>query len=86
MNMPNRINVALSRAMDRLVIFGASRLWDMPRHKESPLGLVLSYILERTNDDQHYQYIADQKLAPTKNSNSLKFKYKTSSNRGGNHE
>lgn len=86
MNMPNRINVALSRAMDRLVIFGASRLWDMPRHKESPLGLVLSYILERTNDDQHYQHIADQKLAPTKNSNSLKFKYKTSSNRGGNHE
>lgn len=42
MNVPNRINVALSRAMDRLVIFGASRLWNMPKHQESPLDEVFN--------------------------------------------
>src|SRR5690606_14911473 len=62
MKMPNRINVALSRAMDRLVIFGASRLWNMPKHQETPLGEVFSYINERLGDKDHYQYIADPKL------------------------
>ena len=86
MNMPNRINVALSRAMDRLVIFGASRLWNMPRHKESPLGEVLSYIMERTSDKQHYQYVADQKNISSTKANPIKNKFKTNANRGGNHE
>ena len=69
MKMPNRINVALSRAMDRLVIFGASRLWNMPKHQETPLGEVFSYINERLGDKDHYQYIADPKLEAKRHAN-----------------
>ncbi|WP_287267166.1 AAA domain-containing protein [Mesorhizobium sp.] len=36
LSTPNRINVAVSRAMDRLVIVGARRRW----RKESPVGLM----------------------------------------------
>ncbi|MEQ1278043.1 AAA domain-containing protein [Acinetobacter soli] len=72
MKMPNRINVALSRAMDRLVIFGASRLWNMPKHQETPLGEVFSYINERLGDKDHYQYIADPKLEARRHANTGK--------------
>lgn len=39
---PNRINVALSRAMERLIIVGASKLWE-GKNQDLPLGKVLQY-------------------------------------------
>lgn len=38
-----RVNVAISRAMDRLVIVGAARMW-RERHQGSALGKVLAHI------------------------------------------
>jgi serine/threonine protein kinase len=38
-----RVNVAISRAMDRLVIVGAARMW-RDRHQASPMGRVLAHI------------------------------------------
>jgi superfamily I DNA and/or RNA helicase len=38
-----RVNVAISRAMDRLVIVGAARMW-RDRHQNSPMGKVLAHI------------------------------------------
>lgn len=43
LNSPNRINVAMSRAMERLVIVGSSRMWK-GRNIDLPLGKVLSKI------------------------------------------
>jgi serine/threonine protein kinase len=40
---PERVNVAISRAMDRLVIVGAGRMW-RDRNQQAPLGRVLQYI------------------------------------------
>ena len=40
---PNRINVALSRAMDRLLIIGSKHMWQN-RNSDLPLGKVLSFI------------------------------------------
>lgn len=37
LSSPNRLNVAMSRAMDRLVVIGAMRMWK-ERNTESPLG------------------------------------------------
>ncbi|KWD88083.1 hypothetical protein WL71_11175 [Burkholderia ubonensis] len=39
---PERVNVALSRAMDRLVIFGACSMWI--NREESALGMVLKEV------------------------------------------
>lgn len=43
---PNRINVGLSRAMDRLVIVGNSEMWK-GKNQELPLGKVFDYIEQR---------------------------------------
>jgi serine/threonine protein kinase len=43
LRLPNRINVALSRAMDRLVIVGASQMWK-GKNANKPLGMVIKYI------------------------------------------
>lgn len=59
MKLPNRINVALSRAMDRLVIFGAANLWTHIQHQKRPLGLVLKYIQDHQMD---YCFIPDQNI------------------------
>jgi len=45
-----RINVAISRAMDRLIIVGAARMW-RERNQRSPLGQVLAYIEEHRDDE-----------------------------------
>lgn len=47
---PNRINVGLSRAMDRLVIVGNSEMWK-GKNQELPLGKVFDYIEQRTHKE-----------------------------------
>ena len=42
---PNRINVAMSRAMERLYIVGAQRMWD-GRNADLPLGQVRKRVCE----------------------------------------
>ncbi|GAB1260004.1 AAA domain-containing protein [Aurantivibrio plasticivorans] len=54
---PNRINVALSRAMDRLIIVGDTRMWK-GKNQDLPLGKVLSYIEHQ--DDNQYQVVSVQ--------------------------
>jgi len=54
---PNRVNVALSRAMDRLVIFGAAEMWQGANSK-LPLGRVLTYIKRREDQDLEYQWVS----------------------------
>lgn len=44
---PNRINVALSRAMDRLLIVGNSNMW-RGKNSAMPLGRVLNYVESRS--------------------------------------
>ncbi|WP_114152300.1 AAA domain-containing protein [Chromobacterium haemolyticum] len=55
LSSPERTNVAISRAMDRLVIVGAADMW-RSRNKKSPLGKVLSFI-EQHRDGTNYQII-----------------------------
>lgn len=51
---PNRINVAMSRAMDRLLIVGNSKIWT-GKNKELPLGLVVNHMLKnRSQNDYHF--------------------------------
>lgn len=52
---PERVNVALSRAMDRLIIVGAAQMW-RERHQSSPLGRVLEYI-EQHRDGQAFNLL-----------------------------
>ncbi|MFZ6693837.1 AAA domain-containing protein [Undibacterium sp. SXout20W] len=52
LRIPNRINVALSRAMDRLVIVGDIRMWN-GKNIDFPLGQVASYIQERQKDSRY---------------------------------
>ncbi|MDE1496923.1 NERD domain-containing protein [Xenorhabdus bovienii] len=52
-----RINVAISRAQERLVILGASNMWRKD-HNDSALGSVYEYIAEQAiQDNSHYQMI-----------------------------
>lgn len=50
-----RVNVAFSRAMDRLVIVGAARMW-RERHQTSALGRVLAYI-ETHRDGNNFNLV-----------------------------
>jgi len=59
---PNRINVALSRAMDRLVIVGDTRMWK-GKNEKLPLGKVLSFI-EKQKDKEQYQVLPIQGRKP----------------------
>ena len=56
----NRVNVALSRSMDRLVIFGASEMWEHEKNSNSPLYKAFSYIKERL-DQPEYQLLKRRK-------------------------
>lgn len=53
LHLPNRINVALSRAMDKLVIVGAKAVWENPKNKHTPLARVLRFMQTQTNK-QYY--------------------------------
>jgi superfamily I DNA and/or RNA helicase len=46
----NRINVAMSRAMDRLVIVGATEMWK-GNNSEYPLGKIANYIQKNQSED-----------------------------------
>jgi serine/threonine protein kinase len=52
---PNRINVALSRAMDRLVIVGSVQMWSS-NNKHLPLGRVASF-MESKGLEAGYRFI-----------------------------
>lgn len=63
LRLPNRINVAISRAMDRLVIVGNSNMWRGKNHK-MPLGCVLDYVEKRSLvKDGNYAIVDAKKLA-----------------------
>lgn len=55
---PNRINVALSRAMDRLLIIGNVDMWSK-HNKDKPLGQVVSYMRDM-GEDAGYKFISAQ--------------------------
>lgn len=48
---PERVNVSISRAMDRLIIVGATRMWRSP-NEDRPLGKVLRFIEARRDPDR----------------------------------
>ncbi|HCD8379215.1 TPA: hypothetical protein ND784_004786, partial [Klebsiella pneumoniae] len=56
---PNRINVAISRAMDRLIIVGSTHMWT-GANKDLPLGKVLSFISDRSSEDKQNLYEKSQ--------------------------
>lgn len=53
LHLPNRINVALSRAMDKLIIVGAKTVWEHPTNSKTPLAKVLRFI-QKQNNPQDY--------------------------------
>lgn len=55
---PNRINVALSRAMDRLLIVGSVQMWSS-KNKHLPLGRVASFMKE-CGVDSGYRFVSSQ--------------------------
>ncbi|GHB74525.1 hypothetical protein GCM10008107_24970 [Psychrosphaera saromensis] len=52
LRLPNRINVALSRAMDRLVIVGDKRMWQ-GKNSNLPFGNVIKFMEENNNTGQY---------------------------------
>lgn len=55
---PNRINVAMSRAMDRLLIVGNVDMWSK-HNKDKPLGQVVSY-MNKMGEGAGYKFISVQ--------------------------
>ena len=49
----NRVNVALSRSMDRLVIFGAMEMWEHEKNSNIPLYKTLAYIKNRLSQPEY---------------------------------
>lgn len=57
-----RINVAISRAQERLIILGASRMWDKQKN-DSALGNVYEFIKKKSADKNYnYQHIDGRML------------------------
>ncbi|CAK3169371.1 non-specific serine/threonine protein kinase [Vibrio crassostreae] len=50
LKLPNRINVGLSRAMDRLVIVGDKRMWQ-GKNSQLPFGKVIKFMEENASED-----------------------------------
>ncbi|MEZ9337939.1 AAA domain-containing protein [Vibrio splendidus] len=50
LKLPNRINVGLSRAMDRLVIVGDKRMWQ-GKNSQFPFGKVIKFMEENASED-----------------------------------
>ena len=55
LRLPNRINVALSRAMDRLVIVGDKRMWQ-GKNSDLPFGRVIKF-MEENNALGDYAFV-----------------------------
>lgn len=55
LRMPNRINVAMSRAMDRLLIVGNTDMW-RTNNRDRPLGQVVAY-MDDMGEDAGYKFI-----------------------------
>jgi superfamily I DNA and/or RNA helicase/serine/threonine protein kinase len=55
LRLPNRINVALSRAMDRLVIVGDKRMWQ-GKNSDLPFGRVIKF-MEENNSNGQYAFV-----------------------------
>lgn len=55
LRMPNRINVAISRAMDRLLIIGNTDMWST-QNRDKPLGQIISFMNE-SREDGSYSFI-----------------------------
>jgi hypothetical protein len=51
LRLPNRINVAMSRAMERLVVVGAAPMWQ-GKNSDTPLGQVLKKIESLSAEDR----------------------------------
>lgn len=56
---PNRINVAMSRAMDRLLIIGNVDIWSK-HNKDTPLGHVFTYMSDM-GENAGYKFMSVQK-------------------------
>ena len=54
LHLSNRINVALSRAMDKLIIVGAKVVWGYPKNKNTPLAKVLRFMQKNQSNSQYY--------------------------------
>lgn len=61
---PERVNVAISRAMDRLIIIGATNMW-RERNQTSPIGRVLAYI-DSHRDGNSFDIVNASSLARSK--------------------
>lgn len=57
---PNRINVAMSRAMDRLLIIGNVEMWKL-HNRDKPIGQVVSYMSDMS-DSVNYKFISAKKI------------------------
>jgi superfamily I DNA and/or RNA helicase len=60
MIMPNRINVALSRAMDRLIVVGNKNVWT-GRNRDLPFGKVVKH-MEEKGIDEGYRFVFSKTL------------------------
>jgi len=52
LKIPNRINVALSRAMDRLIVVGSVAMWK-GQNESLPFGRVVSFMLSADSEKQY---------------------------------